>query len=326
MNSQVQPSSLSEPFVSVVNDGDRVAILLSTYNGERFLGEQLESLIRQTHKNWIIYASDDGSTDATRTILRRYQKKLGRDRLIILQGPQQGFAKNFMSLVNNRSIEADYFAFCDQDDIWFDSKLEVSLAHLKGSDQGTPALFCSRTRLIDVGGQVIGFSPLFDRRPTFRNALVQSLAGANTMLLNRAARDLMMQTGGDAHVVSHDWLAYLLVTGCGGAVIYDAIPTIDYRQHDDNLVGANSSLTDRLDRLRRMYQGTFRDWTEYNLMVVRGFKEQLTHESRAVFEQFERARQEWLPRRLYLLNKAGVYRQTALGNAGLMLAASIGKI
>lgn len=326
MAMQAQQQSPAECAVSRNGRADRVAILLSTFNGERYLGEQLDSLIGQTHKNWVIYASDDGSVDGTRVLLKQYQRRLEPGRLVLLDGPCQGFARNFMSLVNNPGIDADYFAFCDQDDIWFENKLDIGLAHLKTDAQQRPALFCSRTRLIDAQGQVLGFSPLFDKEPTFLNALVQSLAGANTMLLNRPARQLIMRLDPHKHVVSHDWLAYLLVSGCGGRVIYDSIPTLDYRQHGDNLVGSNSSLKDRVVRLQRMYRGTFRDWTEYNLDIVHHYADQMTPDSLAALERFRHARQSGALRRLYLLNRSGVYRQTWWGNAGLALAASLGKI
>lgn len=307
-------------------ESSSVAVLLCTYNGEPFLTEQLESLLRQTHKNWVIYASDDGSTDSTKKILRGYQKKLGCDRFVLLDGPQQGFANNFVSLIRNRKIKADYFAFCDQDDIWYEDKLERSLRRLSRYDKETPALFCSRTRLVDEAGQPIGFSPLFDKCPSFQNALVQSLAGANTMLLNQAARELFLVLGEDTPVVSHDWLAYLLVTGCGGAVFYDAKPSVSYRQHGDNLMGCNSRPIDRLHRLYKMFAGTFRDWTEMNLLALHDFRERLTPEGLLAMEQFMRSRESGLFQRMVLLRQSGVYRQSLFGNAGLILASGIRRI
>lgn len=304
----------------------KVAILLCTYNGADFLAQQLDSFIQQTHKGWVIYASDDGSSDATLSILQRYQEKLGVERLVIQQGPQQGFAQNFMSLVKNPMINADYYAFSDQDDVWFEDKLERGLASLSNTPPMMPALFCSRTRLVDASGQVIGYSPLFANPPSFRNALVQSLAGANTMLLNAVARNLLAKAPGDACIVSHDWLTYLLVSGCGGSVIYDREPTLDYRQHGSNLIGANSGFTDRLIRIRRMFAGTFRDWNRHNLYLLSSYTKYLSRESHITLERFERARASSLLRRIYLLKQAGVYRQTSLGNIGLVLAASIGRV
>ena len=304
----------------------KVAIFLCTYNGADFLAQQLDSFVQQTHKDWVVYASDDGSNDATLSILQRYQGVLGEERLVIQQGPGQGFAQNFMSLVKNPMISADYYAFSDQDDVWFADKLERGLARLSDTPPTLPALFCSRTRLIDASGQVIGYSPLFAKVPSFRNALVQSLAGANTMLLNVAERDILDKTPSDAHIVSHDWLTYLLVSGCGGPVIYDREPTLDYRQHGSNLIGANSGFTDRLVRIRKMFAGTFREWNRHNLYLLNSCTKQLTSESRTTLERFERARESSLLRRMYLLKQAGVYRQTSLGNIGLVLAASIGRV
>lgn len=304
----------------------KVAILLCTYNGADFLAQQLDSFIQQTHKRWVIYASDDGSTDATLSILQRYQEKLGVDRLVVQQGPRQGFAQNFMSLVKNTMINADYYAFSDQDDVWFEDKLERGLASLSSTPSTMPALFCSRTRLIDASGQVIGYSPLFAKAPSFRNALVQSLAGANTMLLNAAARNLLAKAPGDACIVSHDWLTYLLVSGCGGSVIYDREPTLDYRQHDDNLMGSNSSMAGRWARMRKIFVGTFCEWNEQNLKVLNSYKLLLTGENLIALKCFEYARECNFFKRIYFLQKAGVYRQSAVDNIALVLAAIIGRV
>ena len=304
----------------------KVAILLCTYNGAEFLAEQLESFTWQTHNNWVVYASDDGSSDATLGILQRFQSMHGEARLIILAGPRQGFAKNFMSLVNNPEVVADYFAFSDQDDVWHSDKLERGLLGLADTPATQPALFCSRTRLIDAAGKSIGFSPLFPKSPSFRNALVQSLAGANTMLLNAAARALLSYTPEDAQIVSHDWLAYLLVSGCGGTIVYDPTPTLDYRQHGSNLIGSNSSISDRWVRIRKMFTGTFREWNRHNLYALSNCHKQFTQANYAVLEYFTKARESSLLERLFLLKKSGVYRQCLTDNIGLVVAASIGRV
>ncbi len=303
----------------------RVAILLTTYNGEKFLSEQLDSIAGQTHRNWVLFASDDGSTDATLDILTQFQREQGTERVHLLQGPREGFAQNFLSLIRNPEIIADYFAFCDQDDVWFAHKIERAVLRL-APHKAIPAVYCSRTRLINEDGRVIGYSTRFERAPSFRNALVQSLAGANTMLLNQAARELLGKIPVSAPVVSHDWICYLLISGSGGTVIYDAEPSVDYRQHGDNLMGANTTLHDRLVRVRRMFSGTFRQWNQDNVFTLRQCLDSLDERSRRTVMLFEDARQAGLPRRFYLLKKAGVYRQTTFGTVGLILAASIGRL
>lgn len=304
----------------------KVAILLSTYNGERFLVEQLDSLLAQTHCDWIIYASDDGSVDATLAILREYQERVGAERFFILDGPRQGFAKNFMSLVKNPLVVADYFAFCDQDDVWLPNKLEKGLKSVAGIATELPVLYCTRTHLIDEAGNSIGFSPLFSKAPGFANALVQSLAGANTMLLNRPALELLKRTDDRAIIISHDWWAYILVSGCAGRVIYDAEPSILYRQHGGNLIGSNSGLLDRLARLKKMLKGTFKHWNDSNLNALGSFSSSLSEKCKVTLMYFACARNASLLRRVYLLKKAGVYRQTAFGNIGLFVASIINRV
>lgn len=302
----------------------QVAILLATFNGERYIQEQLDSIARQTHRHWTLHVSDDGSTDATPDILARFQKQHGTEKVFLHNGPRNGFAQNFFSLVRNPNIQADFFAFCDQDDIWFEDKLAKAVAQLKRHKQA--ATYCSRTRLINQHGSPIGYSPHFKRAPSFRNALVQSLAGANTMLLNTQARALLARTPLNAPIVSHDWLCYLLVSGSGGKVIYDPEPSLYYRQHDDNLIGSNSTWGDRLVRAKRMLKGTFQQWNRENIITLRYCEDELTKRNRQTLALFERSRQTNLPKRLCLLLKSGVYRQTNLGTAILILAACIGKL
>lgn len=306
--------------------GQAVAILLCTFNGEKYLAEQLESIISQTHADWVLYVSDDGSADGTRSILEDYRARLGTERMVLLDGPRRGFACNFLSLIKHPEIRADFYAFCDQDDIWFKDRLERGLKAAATYVPESPFLYCSRTRLIDASGQVIGHSPLFMRRPTFHNALVQSLAGANTMLLNESARALLTRIPDDAHVVSHDWIAYILVSGCGGRVVYDAEPTLDYRQHGANVIGSNNGLTDRWLRIRKIFSGTFQDWNNRNLDVLERAGPLLTDENRGVLRRFMLARQSRFATRLRLLHEVGLYRQTLLGNIGLVLAAGMGKL
>jgi len=303
----------------------KVAILICTYNGAHFLEEQLDSFIEQSHQNWVIYASDDGSSDETLNILKDYQLRLGSNRLIILHGPQQGFAKNFLSLVKSPLVAADYFCFSDQDDIWFKDKLTRSLDLLPKLGN-VPTLYCSRTALVNSDLEPIGYSPLFVRTPCFENALVQSIAGANTMLINPAARALLLRVADDAPVVAHDWLAYLLVTGCGGRVIYDPTPSLHYRQHEGNLIGANADLKNQILRLRKMLTGRFSQWSTQNLSILHTVRDQLTDRNRRVLEQFETARQSNLFSRIYWMRKSGVHRQTLKGNISLIVATLMKKI
>lgn len=304
----------------------RIAILMCTYNGAAWLEEQLRSFQAQSFPHWTLYVSDDASTDATLDILENYRQRWGSDRLVIFRGPCKGFAENFISLIQRTEVQGDYFSFSDQDDVWFFDKLERGIASLESADPQVPALYCSRTRLVDANGSVIGESPLFPKATSFKNALVQSIAGANTMLINRAARDLLLQLPDQAPLVAHDWLTYLLVSGSGGQVIYDPQPSLDYRQHGGNLIGANATFRDRVARLRGMLSGRFVKWNDANTAILRDMERLLTPENREVLRLFDQGRKKAFLRRVIALSRSGVYRQTPQGNLSLLLAACLGRI
>lgn len=298
----------------------RVAILLCTFQGSRFLGEQLDSIIGMKHRNWKIFASDDASSDTTGSILSRYQQRIGKSRLCILKGPERGFASNFLSLVHNTSIDGDYFAWCDQDDRWHPDKLSVALRSLKAIPPSIPALYCGRTYLIAEDGSRLGHSPLFVRPPGFANALVQNIGGGNTMVFNRAARDVLRAAGKALNPISHDWWSYLLVSGAGGEVIYDCHPTVSYRQHSANLVGANTSMRARAVRIAMVLNGRFRCWNESNIRNLGEVAHLLTDENRRLLMQFRKARRSSAIKGYLMLRAAGIHRQTRLGNLGILFA------
>jgi glycosyltransferase involved in cell wall biosynthesis len=302
-----------------------VAILMCTKDGAAFLGEQLDSIARQTHGNWGLIVSDDGSRDATLSILSRFAE--GRaGKIAVRNGPQQGVCANFLSLAADPGIAADYFAFSDQDDIWYNDKLERALAWLGTVPDGVPAVYCGRTELVANDSRSIGLSPLFSRPIAFRNAIVQSLGGGNTMVFNAAAKRLL-ETTGRLDVVLHDWWLYQLVSAVGGAIHYDAQPMLKYRQHPDNLIGSNRGWGARFVRLRMIFQGRFRDWNAKNIAALERIPVHLiTPENRAVLALFAKARTASLFKRLYYLKQSGIYRQTLLGNIGLIVATILNRI
>ena len=311
---------------SVTHVLPKVAILLCTYNGQHYLSEQLDSFQTQSHANWEVWASDDGSEDDTQAILEAYQQKWPPGRLSIHSGPAQGFAANFLSLTCKASIEADHYAYSDQDDFWEADKLERAVRWLETVPPNIPALYCSRTRLVDAENKEIGLSPLFSKPPSFANALMQNIGGGNTMVFNNAARALVREAAEDMSVITHDWWAYMLVIGCGGHVFYDSYPSLRYRQHGGNLVGMNVTWAARLKRIGMLLEGRFRKWNDNNITSLRKLQHKLTPENRETLERFANARRMGLIPRLIHLKRSGIYRQTLYGNLGLIVAAIFGKM
>lgn len=320
-------ASLAHLGVDLHRDTPSVAILLCTLNGAQFLRDQLASIALQDHANWTLVASDDGSRDMTVDILSEFGSvQLDGFRVKLRKGPKQGAAANFLSLATDQSIRSDYYAYCDQDDVWARNKLRRALSYLETVPKGVPALYCSRTRLVDQHGNPYGLSPLFRRAPSFANALVQNIGGGNTMVFNRAARDLIAQTKGH-EVVAHDWWTYMLVSGAGGRVIYDPWPSLDYRQHGENQVGANKGLLPKLKRISMLAEGRFSEWNSINVRTLLQCQHLLSEPNNKLLRQFVDARAAPSPlSRLTLLSRSGIYRQTVSGHLALHAASLLGKL
>lgn len=237
----------------------RFCVLMATYNGQSFIDEQIKSIAEQSVGEIDIFISDDGSTDATLEHVAAWVSRWARGRIDVCNGPGLGFAENFRSLIRDAPEGYDFYAFCDQDDIWHHDKFETAVDQLMVHTE-KPALYCGRTMAIDENGVELGLSPLMVRGPSFENALVQSIAGGNTMVFNAALGRLLKQSIVAPCFVAHDWWTYQLCMGCDGVVVYDCVPKVGYRQHQGNLIGSYAGLKAKLDRLRRMKNGTFSGW------------------------------------------------------------------
>ncbi len=309
-----------------MNANSSVAIFMSTYNGQQFLAEQLQSIEQQAHRNWRVLLSDDGSSDDTLLIAKQFQQQWGNDRLLIRQGPKQGFCLNFLSMACDPIIKADYYAFSDQDDVWMADKLARALAYFESvSEPSLPRVYCGRTQNVDEQLNSLGYSPLFALPRSFRNALVQSIAGGNTMVFNQAAKELIEQAG-LLKVVSHDWWLYQLIKGAGGVVFYDPEPSILYRQHANGLVGANLSIGARYDRFIFAINGGFKQWNTINYEALCSVKHLLTKDSRDILRLFGAFRGAKFKDRVRLLEVCGLYRQTWQGTISLWIATLINKV
>lgn len=300
--------------------GSRVTIILCTHNGARFLEAQLQSIAAQTHESWRLVVSDDASGDATLDILAQFSasRPLGQVE-IRRRSFAIGATENFMSMLCDPDLAGDHFACCDQDDVWWPAKLERAVQWIEGVPAETPAAYFGRTRNVDADGRAIGFSPMFRKPPAFRNALVQSIGGGNTMLLNRAARALLVAAGA-VQVPCHDWWTYLLVSGAGGRVHYDPLPLVDYRQHGGNQIGANQGLRARIKRARMVASGQLARWYGWHAAALEKSAALLTPENRELLELFRQMRDPALTKRLVGYARLRPYRQSGLTQFALFVA------
>jgi glycosyltransferase involved in cell wall biosynthesis len=303
-----------------------ICILMATYNGKNFIAEQLQSIEEQSYKNWRLIISDDGSSDDTLSIAKQFQQKWESGRLEIRQGPQQGFCQNFLSMACDTTIQADLYAFSDQDDVWMLDKLERTVSYFnKSNESQLPRAYGTRTQIVDDALKPLGFSPEFTLPSSFRNALVQSISGGNTQVFNSVAKQLLEQAGVQK-VISHDWWLYQLVKGAGGIFYYDPVPSLLYRQHLDAVLGSNNSFRSRVERLRYVFNGRFKHWNDINYTALCNIRHLLSRDNQDILDIFGRFRGAHLKDRIRLLEVCGLYRQTWRGTLSLWLAVIINKI
>lgn len=302
---------------------------MATYNGEQHIDEQLETFLSQSYRNWDLLVSDDGSTDGTLDLIGRFKENCaGQHSVKIIKGPKQGFVANFLSLVANSPSDAKYFAFSDQDDLWYDDKLQRAVDLIEKNPESIPILYCSRTEVFYMGNRVQHsfLSPLMKESPSFSNAVVQSIAGGNTMVFNKAAKDILLKFG-TCDVASHDWWLYMVVTGVGGKVIYDDFPSLKYRQHGGNQVGANRGASALFDRAVMFLNGRFRDYNDKNIRALCENKNLLTAKNQKILELFYTMKYDrsWFHRLGAFLN-SGIHRQGKVFNIALCIGTVLKKV
>lgn len=221
----------------------RIQVLLSAYNGSAFLKEQLDSILGQRGVEVELLIRDDGSTDGTVDILRRYERE--RKNVHVTEGKNTGVTASFFALL--AAADAEYVAFADQDDIWLPEKLKNAVQKLAQVDG--PALYAGNKTLVDRDGHRMKKQDTGRRKPSFENALVESICTGCTIVMNRKLVQ-QIQEKLPRHAVLHDWWCYLVASYLG-TVIYDETSYIYYRQHGDNAVGASSHVLGRMaDQLR----------------------------------------------------------------------------
>lgn len=212
--------------------GLKVAILLATFNGEKYLLDQLKSLESQKDVTLSVFANDDGSTDQTQSILNAWFKKGVIKEITYTNGV--GSTKAFSKLLE-KNHDFDYIAFCDQDDIWESTKLVDLIREMDSINTQIPQLAFSRRTFIDSKNSVIGSSKRLSKAPSFANALVENIAPGNTILLNREAAKLVnvFFTNSICH---YDSFTYLIISAFGRCIFVDKA-LVRYRIHSENSIG-----------------------------------------------------------------------------------------
>lgn len=210
----------------------KIAILMSTYNGQKYVDEQLKSLSNQTLKDdMTVYIRDDGSVDDTVKIVESWMTKLN---IVLYKGDNIGPANSFWNLFMNSEIQGDYYAFCDQDDIWDENKIQKGVEALENFNSDA-ALWCSNCRLIDADSIVID-EKMYKQQLTFSiiSQLVSGTIQGCAMMFNNSLRKYVY----GKKITKFPMHDYVMITYAiaAGRVIYDSTPSFSYRIHSNNVV------------------------------------------------------------------------------------------
>ena len=230
----------------MVINKNTIAICMATYNGELFLAQQLDSILTQTYQDWILFIRDDHSTDSTVQILQRYAEQYPDKLVLINDAALTGGSaqKNFATILHwvSQRYAFPYFMFADQDDVWLDNKIElcIRLMQQNESDRTVPTLVHTDLTVVDrqlgvLGNSFFAYRALNPDTTDLRHLLIQNNATGCTMLWNSALNRLIDLSSDD--VAMHDWWIALTASAFG-QILCVKEPTMLYRQHGQNVVGA----------------------------------------------------------------------------------------
>lgn len=225
-----------------------VLILMSTYNGEKYLKAQLDSIIAQKNINVHFLIRDDGSSDKTVSILEEYSNKIAN--LKYYCGDNLGFTYSFYDLIHNADLNYDFYACADQDDIWMEDKLERAINQLETSKA---LLYASNMYIVD--SNLVGDHTLYENYEYAKNLLIECFPFINpfgcTIVYSKKLQQILIK-GLPHYKIPHDlWLH--ITANFNGNIIIDKYPTIRHRVHDNNACGIGDSIIERINKLKKFY-------------------------------------------------------------------------
>lgn len=249
---------------TVVNNLE-VAILMSTYNGDQYVSEQIESILKQSYTNWDLYIRDDNSNDNTVNVIKKFVKNDPRVHFFEAESKTNiGVTRSFFRLLS--LTQADVYMFSDQDDVWMKDKVQITTARLK-KYMDTPALVHSNLRIVDSELKPISYSMKERINNLYCNdkihLLCENVVTGCTVGINKALKEkLLIDNLCFNNVKMHDWWIAIFAAFFG-KVDYIKEPTILYRQHKGNVVGSNKKI--KINQLSRSVKNVFEQAFEFSL-------------------------------------------------------------
>ncbi len=306
----------------------QICIIMATYQGERYLASQIDSIIKNTNQNIELHIFDDGSTDNTFAIAEKYAGRFPEKIYATRNAKNRGVVHNFLEATI--SLEADYYMYCDQDDVWLPEKIQKTMDYMKRQEEACtsenpPVVVFSDAIVTDA--DLAETAPSFQRQSGYATSaldlphlLMENKLIGCTMMFNRAARDRLVQGKIPPAIRMHDW--WLALIGAAfGTVAYLDEPLLLYRQHEHNVVGGSSKgsyLKDRASHLRRNREALYATMAQASSFLS-AYENELSPEKAKILRLFaELPEKNWLARRFYII-KYGFLKSGLIRNAGVML-------
>lgn len=259
----------------------KILVLMSTYNGERYLKEQVDSIIRQENVEVDILVRDDGSKDNTLKILEKYQNK---GMIRYYKGENMGPAESFCDAVKyakHLGGQYDFYAFADQDDVWDEKKLFVAVQCLKNMDEK----YLLYTSALNVVNSNLQFQYKQDASQyEYPELLLRNMCAGCTMVFNKATFELLSKYCPN-YLEMHDvWLLRLVASSLSGRIYYDSHSYINYRQHEKNVVGSNKGFSKALKIKIKQLFNKKRNVSRTAQELMSGYEPELSEEAKELLD------------------------------------------
>jgi len=285
-----------------------VAVLLTAYDGEKYLREQIESILSQTHGDIRLHIRDDGSNDGTTRILGEYERD---PRVSVSYGENIGTTRSIFTLLESAG-DAPYYAFSDQDDVWLPDKIERALSRLGPPQSNIPeACFC-RLDIVTERLEHIAFTPLYKKPLGLTTAICGNILTGMACVVNKAARDLALCRPPE-FTVMYDWWFFIVVSAFG-KIYYDEVPSVLYRQHNKNVIGLKTGAGFAAARFKKYARGGYRKRISRQANeFLRLFGEDLGADEKKFLTEF--ASEKKILRRLAYAARCPAHRQNKFDDA-----------
>ena len=297
----------------------KVRVLMSTYNGQKYLKEQLDSILLQKDVETKILVRDDGSTDETLSILNEYKKQ---GKLEWYNGKNLRPAKSFMNLLKN-SGNYEYYAFADQDDYWKEDKLSKAINRLEEVDSKKPALYFCDKELVDSKLNHIKHKKI-NYKVSFESAMIKNIATGCTMVMNKNLVEIV-NSYSPSYIVMHDAWIYRVCLAIGGICIYDDGEYIKYRQHGNNVIGAQEGVVNKTKRRWNNFWHCDHSREKTARELLNGYSDLINKNKLNVLQQISNYRNSWKAK-VNLIKNTNMKTESLENNISFRIALLLNKV